>query len=223
MDLETDNEVTHRKGDFFNLVTREACMRKVLFQIHMYAGLFCAFHMITFGFSSLHFNHRFSFAAPGKEITSTWERAVNVDSLAADRQFADRVRDHLGLMGWTPPWDFRHDRESGSFSFKIVRNGRDYRVRLPRSGDGQVRVEEMPKGFWNTLASLHVYGAPPNAVLRSLWRPFTEICTWVVLFSAFSGVYFWATRKGEKTIGWILLAGGSGGSLAFMLYIWLIG
>ncbi len=198
-------------------------MRKLLFHIHLYAGLFCAFHLITFGFSSLHFNHKFPFAAPNDKVTSTWERTVYLGEIEEDRQFAFKVRDELGLKGWAQPWEYHKEESTGLFHFNVERPGRVYRIELPRSGKGPVRVEEIPTGFWNSLANMHVLGGFPNADFSKWWPIYTEICTLVVLFAAISGVYFWAQRKKEKIIGWVMLAGGSGGSLAFMLYIWLIG
>jgi hypothetical protein len=53
-----------------------------------------------------------------------------------------------------------------------------------------------------------------------LWGAYTEFCTWVVLFSAASGVYFWTRRRKERLIGWILLLGGMGTSFFLMFYIW---
>ena len=94
-------------------------MRRVVSKIHTYGGLLCAGYLIVFGFSSLEFNHHFSFAQP-RDAFVLWEKPLTIEP-GDDRQaFAEGIRDNLGLMGWTPPWEFE-EREDGTFSFELVR------------------------------------------------------------------------------------------------------
>lgn len=195
-------------------------MRQILSKIHTYGGLLCASYLIIFGFSSLNFNHRFSFAEPNDDFV-LWERPLNVTANEDRQAFADSVRDNLGLMGWDPPWDFE-ERGDGSFFFKIQRPGKRYEVNVQPSGDF-ASVKEVRLGFWPVLTSLHAMGRFPNSRFPEIWFYYTEICTLFLFFAAASGVYFWAKRRNEKFIGWILLIGLSGGSVILMLYIWLRG
>ena len=100
--------------------------------------------------------------------------------------------------------------------------GKKYEIEVIAAHD-LVRVKEIRLGFWPSLTSLHALGGLPNSKFIVLWRFYTEICTYFVFFAAVSGVYFWAQRRRERVIGWILLLGLSGGSLLLMFYIWLRG
>ena len=45
------------------------------------------------------------------------------------------------------------------------------------------------------ILQLHALTGIPNSPFVGTWGIYTEICVWVVLFSACSGVYLWATLK----------------------------
>lgn len=85
--------------------------------------------------------------------------------------------------------------------------------------EGRIKVDEARTGFWPVVNSLHALMRLPSAPFISVWGVYNEICTWVVLFSAGSGVYLWTRRQKERLIGWLMLAVGSGASLLFMLYV----
>jgi hypothetical protein len=86
--------------------------------------------------------------------------------------------------------------------------------------ENRVQVEETRKGFWAVINSLHALMRVPSSRFIVLWGAYTELCTWVVLFSAASGVYLWTRRQKERFIGWILLIGASATSLLLMFYVW---
>ncbi|MFC1614471.1 hypothetical protein ACFL5K_04170 [Gemmatimonadota bacterium] len=196
-------------------------MQKTLFRIHLYAGLFCAGYMIIFGFSSLQFNHKFAFVDSEGETVS-WERPIEVENNGDDLLYAQNIRDKLGLMGWTPSWEFKRDSENGDFNFTLVRPGKQYQIKLVQQSN-LAQVEQTRQGFWKTLVSLHALGVFPNAGFSRLWPIYTEICVWTVLFAAASGVYFWQKRRVERVVGWVMLSGVAGGSLLLMLYVWFWG
>ena len=195
-------------------------MRKVLGRLHLYLGLFCASYLIIFGLTSLNFNHHFAFFEPNNDKV-TWEKSLAVPDNADDRKLAESVRDTLGLMGWTPYWRFHRD-EQNNFTFEIARPAKNYVVKLnPERTLAQ--VEETRMGFMSAYNSLHALGGLPNSNLVKVWPIYTEVCVFFVLFAVATGIYFWAKRRDEKLIGGILLLGGSGGSILFMLFIWLRG
>jgi hypothetical protein len=195
-------------------------MRRILSKIHTYGGLLSASYLIIFGVSSLNFNHHFSFAEPNDDFL-LWEKTLGVTATEDRQAFAQSIRDDLGLMGWTPPWEFE-EGEDGSFYFELVRPGKKYEITVQPSRH-LAKVKETRLGFWPVLNHLHAMGSIPNSRFTGVWFYYTEICTFFVLFAAVSGVYFWAKRRDEKLIGWILLIGLSGGSLILMLYIWVRG
>lgn len=179
----------------------------------MYAGLLCSPYLIIFGLSSLHFNHKFT--TPSQDTVS-WTHPLNLDPAIERRQLGLAVRDSLGLMGWGPWWEVRRSDEETRV--QVVRPGKRYNVRIP-AGEGIAYVEETRLGYWAVINSLHALMRLPHAPFMSLWGVYTEFCTWIVLFSAASGVYLWAGRGRERRIGWVLMAAGSGTSLLLMIYI----
>ncbi|NKB67031.1 MAG: hypothetical protein GKR89_08220 [Candidatus Latescibacteria bacterium] len=124
-------------------------------------------------------------------------------AIAQDRASAQAVRDTLGLPGWTPWWRFSTD-EDGTFNFELTRPGKHYDMHL--SPDGDLRVEEYRTGFWSVVNSLHATMRIPNAPLISWWGVYTELCFWVVLGSAGTGIYLWWRLTPRKGVGYICLA-----------------
>ena len=195
-------------------------MRSFMSKVHTYGGLLSAAYLIIFGFSSLEFNHEFSFAKPSDSFV-LWEREISTPPTDDRRAYAESIRDELGLMGWVPPWEYE-EGDDGSFSCELMRPSKTYEISVQPSGN-KVKVKEIRHGFWPTVTRLHAMGGFPNSRFASIWFYYTEFCTYFVLFAAVSGIYFWTRRRDEKLIGWILLIGLSGGSLVLMLYIWLRG
>jgi hypothetical protein len=247
-------------------------MRAILLKLHLYAGLLCSSYLILFGVSSLNFNHRFGSPA---SLKVERQRALGaLPALGDDQRLAEALRDSLGLVGWTLPWETRRAETEDSlyFHFAVSRPGKDYQVRvqsprdlgalaeesLPRQAPAPksesapatagkkppqtappspqlaipplreplhlVFIEETHTGIWSILNALHGFsGALPRAGFMRVWSIYTEVCVWVVFFSAISGVYLWTAKAGERLVGLILLAGGAGGGLLFMLYVWLWG
>ena len=195
----------------------KSSLRSLLLKIHIYAGLLCSSYLLIFGVSSLNYNHHFG--KPGKTEAISWERRIELANVEGnDRAFSGTISDTLGLIGWTIPWETHRD-DGGNLHFGLNRPGKKYTIHV-LFDEGLVRVEERRTGFWSIINSLHALMRLPYSPFMSLWGVYTEICIWVVMFSAATGVYFWARRRSERFVGWILLAGGSGSSLLLMLYIW---
>ena len=190
-------------------------MRDLILKIHMYGGLLCSSYLLIFGLSSLNYNHHFGRDAADKV---TWERDLSIDDIKDNGKMAKAARDALGLIGWDIPWETHRD-EAGNLHFGLARPGKHYKIHV-FFADGHVKAEETRKGFWSVVNSLHALMRLPSSPFMSWWGVYTEICTWVVLFSAASGIYLWATLKRDRLVGLVLLAGVSGSSLLFMLYIW---
>lgn len=190
-------------------------MRSFLLKIHIYGGLICSSYFLIFGISSLNFNHNFG---KTRETKVKWERSLQLVDTKDDAALSEAVRDALGLIGWPNPRDTRRD-DRGNLHVGLDRPGKKYVIRV-LFNENRVRVEETRTGFWPVLNTLHGPARVPSSPFMAVWGWYTELSTWVVLFSAASGVYLWTRRQKERVIGWILLVGASGTSLLFMIYVW---
>lgn len=226
-------------------------MRPILLKIHLYAGLLCASYLILFGVSSLNFNHHFGQHAALKAERQRGLRAL--PAIADDQLLAEALRDTLGLVGWTLPWETARSETADSlyFQFGVSRPGKEYIIRvqspkevvpvadndtLPPSRkfapvpalaepDHRIIVEQTYTGLWSVIGALHGFSGhmPRAGFLLRAWSIYTELCVWVVLFSIISGIYLWTAKTSERLVGFILLGAGAGGGLLLMLYIWLWG
>ena len=201
-------------------------MRSLLLKIHLYGGLLCSSYFVIFGVSSLNFNHHFAVEGTDKV---EWERTITlpaeVDPPLTDSALADAVRDSLGFAGWPWTWTIRRN-DAGVLHFRMSRPGRLYDLDVVALGAGpQARVTavETRTGLWSIVGSLHGLMQLPNSAFVSAWGLYTELCFWVVIFSAATGVYLWTRRRSERLVGTWLFAGVSGSSVAFMLYVYWVG
>ena len=193
-------------------------MRKWVLRIHLYFGLLCCPYLIVFGISSLNFNHPFEFTRPA-ENRVTWERNVQLPPVTADNEaVSEAVRDALGLIGWTIPWETHRDADSGNLHFGLARPGKHYTIHVLRESGG-VRVDERREGYWTVLRHIHGNKGVPRSRLMSVWGGYTELCTQFVLFAAVSGVYLFAARKRERLLGFGVLGVATVLSLLFMVYV----
>ncbi len=196
-------------------------MRKTLSKIHIWLGLLCAPYLIIFGFSSLHFSHHFGFIDAG-EYTVSWERQLGaVADTTDDGALAERVRLALDLDGWIPWWLYKRG-DDNSFRFQVDRPAKRYKVRV-NPARTHASVEEVRQGPLVVLNSLHALGSVPGKPFTKFWSYYTYISVLFVLFAGGSGVYFWSKSRNDTLIGWLLLAGVSGGSLLLMIFVWMRG
>ena len=193
-------------------------MRKWILRVHLYGGLLCAPYLVLFGLSSLVFNHP-AMGPVGKTQTS-WERAVGVSEGREDAALTESLRDDLGLIGWTIPWETRRI-EGNVLTFGVSRPGKHHKIDYDGSAKS-VKVVETRKGVWDVVRALHGFRGVPNSRFSSTWKVYTEACTWVVLFAAASGVYLWSGRRNERRVGWVILCGAAA-SLVFMVFVMVRG
>jgi hypothetical protein len=192
-------------------------LRSVLLNVHTHAGLLCSSYLLIFGLSALNYNH--GFGEPARSDVVSWERPLELpDARGDDRAFADRIRDSLGLIGWVTSREVRRD-DRDDLHFGLTRPGKEYAIHV-LFAEGRISVEETRTGFWSVVNLLHALTELPRAPFMRLWGVYTEICTWVVLLSALTGVYLWARTRRERFVGWLLLTGGSGTSLLLLVYVW---
>jgi hypothetical protein len=181
-------------------------MRKWILNFHLYGGLICAPYLIIFGFSSLHFNHHFSFVNPEPK-TIEWQAPLTVEPGTDPEVMGPTVRDALGLIGWPVPWRSKRDA-TGDWEIAIERPGKSYVIHTQFS-EHRARVEERHKGVWQVINSLHALHGVPNASYVFFWGVYTEVCTWFVFFAAVSGIYLWANSRRERRTGSIAVLAAS--------------
>ena len=195
---------------------RTRSLRYWILKIHLYGSLLCSAYLILFGVTSLRFNHPSAPPdAPAPAIT--WERTISPPTHADDLIAAETARDALGLMGWPLPWTMNRN-PAGDLRFDLERPGKSYTIRV-RAQDGSAQVEERRKGFLAVVNSLHAMMEVPNSRFARLWGYYTELCTWVVVFAVFSGVYLWATSKRERFAGALTVGAALLASVSFILYV----
>jgi hypothetical protein len=150
----------------------------------------------------------------------TWQRQIHLPAYKDDDQYANAVKDSLGLMGWTLPWEVKKD--SSGFQLAVSHFGKDYTIRVP-ANESAVAVQERRKGFWAVFNSLHFLGGDiPNApLLINTWKYYQNITVAVLLFSVASGVYIFMRRKKERAAGLIVLFACITFSLLLILSVWL--
>ncbi len=212
-------------------------MRKLILNLHIYGGLLCFSYLILFGLSALNFNHPFEFTR-ARGATSTYERPIELKELpritddmtgpqrvAAKTAANNAVREALGLLGHPRPWQqsWWDANDPDHYHASIVHPGREYEidVHLDRK---IASVAETPLGIWSVIRELHgFHGTMPGSALISSWSWYTELCTFVVLFSGASGVYLWTRRKNERRAGLMILSAAGALSLFLMFYLTLHG
>jgi hypothetical protein len=212
-------------------------LRKLILNLHIYAGLLCFGYLIVFGVSSLNFNHPFAFTRAKREPV-TWEKPISVPDLprvtpemtneqriAAKTDANNMVRRALGLFGHQRPgresgWD---EADANHYHASLVRPGVEYDVDVHLDRNVAV-VKETRSSAWEVITRLHgFHGVMPDSRFVSSWAWYTELCTFAVLFAGASGVYLWTARRNERRIGLVLLGGAGAASLALMIYLTLHG
>lgn len=194
-------------------------MRNKLMKYHLFAGLLCFPYFIIFGISSLNFNHHFQFMEPGKNIIH-WQKQIIIPPFQDEQQFADAIRDSLGLIGWSSPWEIKKD--TTGFQFMITHPGKNYAISV-FNNEPVIKVEEAWKGFWPVLNSLHGFNEkiPGVPVFVNAWGIYSNVVVLVMLFSIISGIYIFLKNKKERKTGLFILFSCLGFSLLIMLLAWL--
>jgi hypothetical protein len=213
-------------------------LRKVILNIHIYAGLLCFGYLIVFGVSSLSFNHPAEFLRARGE-PRTWEQSVDLATrlprvtsemtgeqrVAAKAEANHAVRQALGLFAHHRPWQesWWDERDASHYHASLVRPGVEYDVDVHLDRKLAV-VKETRTSAWDVIAGLHgFHGEMPGSRWVSTWSWYTELCTFAVLFAGVSGVYLWTRRRRERRIGFVLIGGAGAISLALMFYLTLHG
>ena len=187
-------------------------MRKLLLDIHLYLGLFCAGYFIIFGVSSIGYNHRWK----GKPETSRWEQAVTAPVGLGRNSLAAAVRDSLGVFGQVVGWTLK-ETDLG-IDFRVTRPGRLYKIRY-NEGAGHAKVEQSTENLFDLISTLHYTRTVPGSFWGSTWGIYAWLSLLALLYAIFVGIYFWWTRVPERRVGFWLLGVGSGGSLLLILYM----
>lgn len=189
--------------------------KAILIKLHLYCGLFTSFYLIAFGFSSIVLNHKINLE--NRSVTNTWIAQVNIDTSLTNQALAENIRDQLGLMGWTPYWQFK--READSFQFRVTHFAKTNTIQADLTS-GQVEVADIPKGFWATLHGLHFFnGRIPNApFFLKTWVVYQWMALLVLIASMVLGLWLWIKYSYRS---WELYVFGGLFLFSLFLMMWL--
>lgn len=194
-------------------------MQSFLQKIHIYGGLACFWYLIILGISSLQFNHHFEFMRQQGDSIK-WQRQVSiVDPVRDNLKLAEAIRDSLNLMGWPLPWEMW--RDSTHLYFAMEQPAKRYFIKYTFTSN-TANIVETNKGFWHVFNSLHGAGAVPNGPFTTLWQWYTRATVITLILSIVTGIYIYLNTKEEKKAGLIVLFASVGGTLLWMikLYLW---
>lgn len=187
-------------------------MRKLLLDIHLYLGLFCAGYFIIFGVSSIGYNRHWDPIAEKSTVERTITPPSNLDLSAT----ALAVRDSLGLFGQVVGWTLKETEEG--ITFRVGRPGRSYTVSL-NSATGRAHIDVSTYGLFDLISGLHHTGFVPGTLWGWTWGLYAWTAMLTFLVAVGLGIYFWWARVPERRVGFWLLGVGSGGSLILILYM----
>jgi hypothetical protein len=195
-------------------------LRKNLSKIHIWGGLLCAPILVLFGFTTLHFNHQFSFMNAG-EKTMRWEKEIEVQNSDDNDELCRGIYQALALRGNIYYWTANRD-DNGEFSFRAKHPGKNYIVRVDQARR-LATVEETRFGPLTVASELHGARTYTGAGLGILWVIYTYLSIAFVVFAGVSGVYFWSKHRDKTRLDWVLLLGVAGGSLLLLATVRLWG
>lgn len=196
-------------------------MRKWLLNLHLYGGLLCSSYLVIYGLSSLQFNH--AWLLPQKTAaTVEWSQVIDPPASRNKQAVADHIKAQLNLPGWVHPWSIQRDRQQ-NYDFEVSRPGKHYVIHYdPRAGVASVAEQRV--NIAGIIPRLHgLYGDVPGMPGLRSWGAYTEITNWVVLFAICTGIILFAYRSRERRASFAILGFCGLSSLAFMLYMWLVG
>lgn len=195
-------------------------LRSLLLNLHLYGGLVTCWYLVLFGVTSLGFNHP-GLVPEHETQTSSWEGALTGELSGGNLQRAEQVRDQLDMFGWPLPWAMWRGDEN-RLHFDMSRPGKDYSLVVDEA-TREVTVTGRTKGLWEISKVLHGLSGVPNSKLMATWFVYTEVTTWIVLFSVVTGVYLWFKRQGRRRVATIVLGLSTAVSLAFMAFVYWVG
>ena len=127
----------------------------------------------------------------------------------------------MDMFGWPLPWAMWRSDEN-RLHFAMSWPGKDYSLVVDEATK-VVSITGRTKGLWEILKILHGLSGVPNSKLMTTWFVYTEITTWIVLFSVITGVYLWFKRQAQRRVGIIVLGVSAAVSLAFMAFMYWVG
>jgi hypothetical protein len=218
--VDPDIEQEHPRDAEAEATPRTKGLRALLLNLHLYGGLITCWYLILFGVTSLGFNHP-GFVPEHQVQTDSWEATLSADLSGGNLQKAEQVRDQLDMFGWPLPWAMWRGAEN-RLHFDMSRPGKDYSLIVDEE-TREVSVRGRSLGLWQILRELHGLSGVPNSKLMTSWFVYTEITTWIVLFSALTGVYLWFKRQARRRVATIVLGLSAVVSLAFMAFVYWVG
>ena len=179
--------------------------------LHLYAGLFLSPFVLLFAFSTFLLNHP-SGVPSGKPEP---KREVPVQVPAGEPGSIPHAREILRQIGVTGEMDYvRHNAKAERLFIPVSRPGETTRVDVDLRAK-TATIEREQRGLGEALNYLHKMPGPHNVKFRgnwvymSWWAVTADVAVYGILFLTASGLYLWWKLKAERTVGWVLAAGGA--------------
>lgn len=179
--------------------------------LHLYAGLFLCPFVLLFAVSTVLLNHP-PRSAPAKAEA---KRETPVEIPAGEPGSIPHARALLQQLGVTCEMDYvRHNAKSGRLLIPVSKPGESTRVEVDLNAR-TATIEHEIRTLGEALNYLHKMPGPHNVRFRgnwvymSWWAVTADAVVYGILFLTVSGLYLWWKIKGERAVGWALLAGGA--------------
>lgn len=179
--------------------------------LHLYLGLFLCPFVLLFAISTVLLNHP-GRSGPGKTEP---KREVAVEIPPGELGSIPHARALLHQLGVTGEMDYvRHNAKSERLLIPVTKPGESTRVDVDLRAK-RATIEREQRSLGDALNYLHKMPGPHNVRFRGNWVYMTwwavtaDLVVYGILFLTGSGLYLWWKMKGERAVGWALLAGGT--------------
>ena len=193
--------------------------------LHLYLGLFISPFVLLFAVSVFYLNHGKlgSSVEPTPDTYRDLKIPDGFDRLKG-REAVDRAKAVLPQVEVSGEIGFlRYVSTTQHLIFPVSRAGSEATVDIDLARR-TATVRRRTMNVWESLSYLHKIPGPHNVAIRGnwigteLWRIFADATIYLLLFISASGVYLWWAIKGERRIGFTLLAGGAA-TFAGLIYV----
>jgi hypothetical protein len=205
-------------------------IRRILLNIHIYAGLLCFSGLLVLGISTLIFNHTNAFTQTPTTSTA-WSQPFPVDRIektdgkSAGESRAIRGENNRVILRTLRSFAVTTAEPDGrwtdadTYHAHFTRLGAEYEVDVHRSQRTASVTRKRP-GVWATIRDLHGSVATyTGSVFAGTWGWYTEICVFVVVAQGITGVYLLALRRKDRRMGFALLGIAGVFSVVLMLVV----
>lgn len=190
---------------------------KYAIRIHLYAGLFASTFLMLAGFTAINFQHQLLSAEPRDTTFSVHK--VHISDLAAN-ELSQNIASQLNIIGHTPNWDYRFNKQQQLISFKIHRPAKRYNVEVDHQ-NSTVKVAEIHYKAGAVLNIMHkttMIDLSESPLVT--WAIFGQISAVSAFIAVIVSLYFWWTKSVTARWQWFVAIISSLIVLIYVFYLW---